>query len=181
MSNKTTFLIAGGGFLIFTILLLANKVSGANYTGLLALTFFTAVVFPNIDRIKELDYQKLKLVFFDIKKVSDDVKKLGKQLAELIAFNNLFAHRWTSEQQFPLISDINKKSVQKTLDYVQDSELNEKVKNIQKLYEEFDSIGGVKGDDPNKEFKQKKQEEIGSEITKNLKEYLSMLSDDKKK
>ncbi|MFH1236564.1 MAG: hypothetical protein V1685_06570 [Parcubacteria group bacterium] len=165
----TIFII---GLVFFTFLLKLGLISGTVYASLLGLSLLIAVVFPNIDRLKELDIKNMRAVLSEIKKESHIVKVLSGDIAELITLNGLFQGRWGDERTTNLRKQINEKQISRALSALESKASTERIAKYRNIFNEIDAIGSVRNDDSEKDRKLTKIKELNKELAATLEEHI---------
>lgn len=173
----STIIILVIGIALFTYLLNVRLISDTVYATLLGLTVLSSVALPNIERLKELDIKNLRAVLSEIKKESHLVKVLSGDIAELIALNGLFEGRWGDEKTIKLREQINEKQIARALSALDSNAPTDRIQRYRRIFQDIDTIGSVKNDDPAKDTKQKRLAELNQELEKTLEKHLESLSD----
>lgn len=92
--------------LIFGLYFLyVGKLTNFPFVFYLAIVLTAFLAFYSIDRLKELDLSKMRIVLNDIKEEkreifakAEAVKKLGEKVAEMVAYNVAMANRFVSDE-----------------------------------------------------------------------------------
>lgn len=109
MKTKAAFITPIVLFVVFTALLLANKIGELSYFSLNALSILVGVVIYGFDRLQEVDFKNLKMVLSELKQAKEELfvreeklKEITFLISQIMAFTGYSGGRFESKESLQL-------------------------------------------------------------------------------